>query len=54
MMEAMKAAGAYTPQIFKLYRTFLLKQGDSLEQAAEAHELLESRQTAGKLILKTH
>ena len=34
-MEAMKAAGAYTPQIFKRYRTFLLKQGDSLEQAVE-------------------
>ena len=25
-----------------------------LVQAAEAHQLLESRQTAGKLILKTH
>jgi len=25
-----------------------------LAQAAEAHQLLESRQTAGKLILKTH
>lgn len=34
-MEAMKTAGKYTPQIFKRYRTFLLKQVDSLKQAAE-------------------
>lgn len=34
-MAAMKAAGKYTPQIFKRYRTFLLKQADSLQQAVE-------------------
>lgn len=34
-MEAMKAAGEYTPQIFRRYRTFLLKQRDSLQKAVE-------------------
>lgn len=34
-MQAMKAAGEYTPEIFKRYRAFLLKQKDSLAQAAE-------------------
>lgn len=32
----------------RIYRKF------PMAQAAEAHQLLESRQTAGKLILKTH
>jgi uncharacterized protein (DUF488 family) len=34
-MEEMKAAGEYTPEIFERYRTFLLKQKDSLAQAVE-------------------
>src|ERR1044071_4254750 len=34
-MAAMKAAGEYTPRIFKRYRTFLLKQTHSLKQAVE-------------------
>jgi uncharacterized protein (DUF488 family) len=34
-MAAMKKAGEYTPQIFKRYRAFLLKQEDSLRKAAE-------------------
>ncbi|MEN3370773.1 MAG: hypothetical protein V7609_2916 [Verrucomicrobiota bacterium] len=34
-MAAMKEAGEYTPQIFKRYRRFLLKQVESLETAVE-------------------
>lgn len=34
-MAAMKEAGEYTPQVFRRYRAFLLKQEDSLQNAAE-------------------
>ncbi len=34
-MAEMKEAGEYTPEIFKRYRTFLLKQKDSLAQAVK-------------------
>jgi uncharacterized protein (DUF488 family) len=34
-MAAMKAAGEYTPEIFKRYRAFLLKQVESIKQAVE-------------------
>jgi uncharacterized protein (DUF488 family) len=34
-MEAMKAAGKYTPKIFERYRRFLLKQTDSLKKATQ-------------------
>lgn len=34
-MAAMKAAGVYTPRIFKRYRAFLLKQQASLQKAVE-------------------
>jgi len=37
-MQAMKAAGEYTPQIFDRYRRFLLKQTESLAQAVEIAE----------------
>lgn len=34
-MKAMKAAGEYTSTAFKRYRKFLLKQGESLQQAVD-------------------